>query len=1037
MRADFVNSNGEHGAALVLTLAILVIATILVVGFATNMRTERQASTSMANNQIASLLADAAISHAIAILDKNIPQPVPPGGSTANPTNWIINPGLLTTVQGTSSLTQIPLSSNPNATYASTAQDAELNIPQLSGSGYTIASTAVPMRVAWIPVLQDATRAASSTNKITGRYAFWMDDESAKINLNTAVGKPATMDFTKLTPGVINVGSANYPLGHPSSVNLDVLGTVNTTSLDTAIAHQWGLASIDAIKPHVPNGTGDAFLNANKFFLTASSRDPEFNVFGKSRLYFLRKATGQLGYPIFQFFRDREGPPYFPIDESSAADRHAAYYAAAAISAYLNRNDWPGMPARSFVDKWDKDSSGNPYPGLKAGEMGKREADQVAWNLIAMGNFAAGDYSGTTASSQYFQLANATKSTETGFVSKNKPNTDILTGSLSGKAMLPQFPVPLINEVGLVISPEYYTLKSGEARYHLKASITLEVWIPPGYPTYDFASSQLSFGATYLYYNVTQKPNTVASQEDAGYLASANPNGVQAFYSTLDSSAGVASPGQYLQVVTTFPIYLLDNVKGFHKDDSFAKDFLPTGVISFDFKMRLYAKGPNATIQLLPVWDTRDPRTATANTTWNSNPSQSGFSTLSPPADDPNDFIEFKFDLDPEQFGASPEPYTRSLEVADPRIGSLARTWQQAPKFTDQSEHNASSLGAINNATTAAGYDTKKLAYVDLTAPGPSSNRPSTGVLSFLATGMQRGIAGANLKFQPSVSATDVPDWLMLDLVAPNAITTGYPAMSYMNSTAGKINVNATIYPNAGSFTPPQRWQPLQAVFENMPGVSSGTTSAATVVTNILNHTLAAGAQDFGAPGIHDYVGEICEIAGVADSATATDWDKEVLIRNLASTITTKSNVFSVWGVAQTVKKNPANNTPTNQGFFESKAAGAAADDSVTGEKRFQAIIERYVWPGVDAIPGEGHVNAGAYDKLSSGQTKPGYPPPYSGGTWETIDGPDSPTYPVAPNTDPWATSAPNYTSSTLDAANNPARAMMKYRVIYFRFLSD
>ena len=66
----------------------------------------------------------------------------------------------------------------------------------------------------------------------------------------------------------------------------------------------------------------------------------------------------------------------------------------------------------------------------------------------------------------------------------------------------------------------------------------------------------------------------------------------------------------------------------------------------------------------------------------------------------------------------------QALELGDPRIGNLARTWKEAPSFTDQSEHNASTLGLINHETTAAGYDTKKLAFVDLTAPGPSSNRP-------------------------------------------------------------------------------------------------------------------------------------------------------------------------------------------------------------------------------------------------------------------------------------------------------------------------
>ena len=304
---------------------------------------------------------------------------------------------------------------------------------------------------------------------------------------------------------------------------------------------------------------------------------------------------------------------------------------------------------------------------------------------------------------------------------------------------------------------------------------------------------------------------------------------------------------------------------------------------------------------------------------------------------------------------------------------------------------------------------------------------------------MQRGVAGASLKFQPSLANRDVPDWLLLDLVAPNAVAANFPTMSYMNTTAGKVNVNGAIYPTGGSFAPPQRWQPLQAVFENMPGIPAGGTSASGIVTNIINHNLAVGGQDFSAAGVYDYSGKICEISGVADSAGATDWDKEVLIRNLASAITTKSNVFSVWGVAQTVKKNPANKNPANQGTFETRAGGAGADDIVTGEKRFEAVIERYVWPGVDNIAGNGSVSGagGSYNQLSATRNQPGEPPPYAGGTWERLDGPDGPTYPILPNTDPWFSSGPNYSNTRLDVAHNPTSALMKYRVIYFRYLTD
>ena len=55
MKSAFIDQTYERGIALVLTLAILAIATILVVGFVTSMRTERQAAASMSNNASAAI----------------------------------------------------------------------------------------------------------------------------------------------------------------------------------------------------------------------------------------------------------------------------------------------------------------------------------------------------------------------------------------------------------------------------------------------------------------------------------------------------------------------------------------------------------------------------------------------------------------------------------------------------------------------------------------------------------------------------------------------------------------------------------------------------------------------------------------------------------------------------------------------------------------------------------------------------------------------------------------------------------------------
>ena len=50
------------------------------------------------------------------------------------------------------------------------------------------------MRVKWVPVLDDPSKDADKKNPITARYAFWIDDESSRINFNTALGKPSRTD---------------------------------------------------------------------------------------------------------------------------------------------------------------------------------------------------------------------------------------------------------------------------------------------------------------------------------------------------------------------------------------------------------------------------------------------------------------------------------------------------------------------------------------------------------------------------------------------------------------------------------------------------------------------------------------------------------------------------------------------------------------------------------------------------------------------------------------------------------------------------
>jgi Tfp pilus assembly protein PilX len=1061
-------SKDEKGIALVVTLAVLVIATIMVVGFVSSMRTERQAAATIANTLDASIIAQSAIDHAISILDKNIPQPVRPGASTANPTNWIINPGLLTMLQGTNAPTQIALSSNPSTAYASNSQDADINVPLRSGSGYTILPTSAPMRIAWIPVLKDPTAVVNSTNQITGRYAFWIDDEGAKINVNTAFGK--TSGATQVT-----VGASTYNLGHPASVNIDLLDnnpagtTLDRVNLAAQISAQGALSSVEGIAPFLSTDS-TTYLNRNRFYLTAYSRDPEFNVFGKSRLYMLRAALSKLGNPLFQFFRDRDAPMYFHSDENGGfpassspgapapttlADSSALFYTASALTSYFTRNDWPGMPAVSFVDKW---AAGSTAP------VAQREADQIAWNVIAMGHFAdatpfktSDTTSGSTTTpatpTQYLWFANrVTSGTPGANPATHLPNSQTVIGPLTGRPMIPSFPRPLIDEVCLQISPEPLTQPG---KYKLAVSAQYELWLGPGYPACDLTGlyGDAFIGLTRCSYTVTQGA-TSAAQSFYRYPSNSEAWGIKVLYAKVATNPTNPSPPpataplqpgeRIIAVASASPppgnvtppnhFYVRNLSTGFSSS--------PNGVASYDanssekihviFNMRVYLRSQdNAAqfpIQLIPTWDNNEGGIFQA------------------PSDDNSDVITFDFYIDPSLL-TDPSPITRSLELADPRDGGIARAWVKAKPldFDDPMTRTVNTLGSANTATV---WDTSKYAYITYpNLPNSALERPSLGAFSFVPTGMQRAVAGAALSLAPATNASQLPDWLLLDLFAPTVSAQNYSDISYLNATAGKVNINAVMspVPAGASFV---RSAPLQAVFQNLDAATtvSDSSSVSSTVDNILHYRLATGAADFRNSAAHNsdtpiyaYAGELCQIAGVSDSGSS-DLARESVVRNMVDCLTTRSNVFSVWGVAQTVKKNPANNIPANQGIFETKAGGALANDVVTGEKRFEAVVERYIWQGNDASPGNGHVTTqnGDYDRLSSGQAQPGRPPPYSGGTWETIDGPDAPTYPVSTSPGTWNQSAAaSFFNSSLDNANNPLRALMKYRVIYFKYLSE
>ena len=270
----------------------------------------------------------------------------------------------------------------------------------------------LPMPVKWLYVLKDGTLTAptgfdtteqkatwkgapayklpSASNPIVGRVAFWTDDETCKININTAseptpwdtphaMGKK-DLDYGKFQPAQNEF--QRFP-GHPYSTALSpvffpnaILTNLQKQAIYEALPRiEWGgskaatqsvassaavpldsdrlFASVDEFlfKPdrsvNTLNGTVDAeALKRSRFFLTANSRAPEVNLFGLPRI------------SIWPIHSDPQVPKFrSPYDNLSAfCCTLPGTSAAAAQTFYFQRSD-----ATSDIADWNlKDANGQP-----------------------------------------------------------------------------------------------------------------------------------------------------------------------------------------------------------------------------------------------------------------------------------------------------------------------------------------------------------------------------------------------------------------------------------------------------------------------------------------------------------------------------------------------------------------------------------------------------------------------------------------------------------------------------------------------------
>lgn len=320
-------------------------------------------------------------------------------------------------------------------TYEASIEGFGIETDWSSGGSIAPDNNPVPMPVRWLYVLKDGTIApagsggsvpgASNENPIVGRVAFWTDDDTCKLNINTASegaywGRPYTT--SKLEKDLSrNIPAQNeFPTfpGHPAATSLSpVLGSIFPIPANTNGVPDWLTASTYSSRlPYyelIPRVTGggsnggtrtptanqvvnydadrlyasvdefifkakssgasrqendpaidNEFLEQARFFLTAHSRAPEVNLFNLPRisLWPLDPNVQNAKDKLIAFCSTFKGWPYF-------FQRTVVPGASPDVSAFRNTSqsstaDWDKYPRNKQLYNYLQKLTDRPIPGL-------------------------------------------------------------------------------------------------------------------------------------------------------------------------------------------------------------------------------------------------------------------------------------------------------------------------------------------------------------------------------------------------------------------------------------------------------------------------------------------------------------------------------------------------------------------------------------------------------------------------------------------------------------------------------------------------
>ncbi|XHR27702.1 MAG: hypothetical protein ACFUZC_17405 [Chthoniobacteraceae bacterium] len=801
-----------RGSALLITLAFLVLITILAAGLMDTVRTERISASSHLDALQAENFAQTGVERVVATLRAQTVQT----GTTAF---WISQPGMLI-VSSSAGMKSVELSSGSAALGGTDAslRPPELNIPTFRASSnhliteYTDSSgVALQMPVAWLYVRKSGTCDPVPTitaDPIVGRYAYWAEDDSCRINYNIA--------WKKKGGSISPLNQA--PVGDPSTVDLTgVQSFVNAPSA-IAITEEWanqlhqfpfGFYNTPGDVRQIANKELATALNVYGFDLTHYNSDPDRNVFNQPRIVLTTQASrvpqvnGTAALPFLDILTTPNTDPGNPANIDDAKFNTVL----AQISDYLKANNWVMAPGSSFAGKY--------YSGFET---------QLAINII-----------------DYVRCVESGSSNNIVPPSRGGIQSNGLwkSGNSGGTQYIGVSRSPCITEVGLT--------KSGSV-----ISVKVELFSPPRYSLRPIQLNQL---AIYIDVNGTSEEYLIPNSE---------------------ASSTTLVSGTYATISHTFT-----------------------------------TKPPAVSGTLAQI------RVALA---------------LSP-GSNRIDFAGFNGYLKVPVNGAS-------LEADDPRTNKAAADWAlcMAPVGNTFGSKNSryqttSVSGGPQQDTDSGGALSEASLYMPPCNTSGTAWVSSVGELGYVHTGVRSSAAGVpwrTIRLQPNNDAAGtVPDWALLDLftVPANVSGSANPTLQPNgNSYGGRININSHLQP----FDNLTRILPVTAALK---GCATSSNSAATlgiadaqrIAKNIFDWKRASTQQGdgklYGLANAYYSPYQIVEIDGVASSGE----ESEELVRQVSNLLTTRSNVFTVYSVGESLKQTPSGRLVA------------------TGQKRLQATIERYL----------------------------------------------------------------------------------------------